>query len=182
MRQLKPFVNGNEAKRLRTLELLSNPAFCRVFWWRENCTVFSVLLCVLNIMFCAFRFIHLMADPAFVTLGSVPFLLIRGLPRVAALQACFIQPPGINGYTTVNNDLSSPVAYYSSVVNNNTNVALGVKIGPGVQCLMALPYRLPTNITVLDASGIVPHRAQTIILHSLVSILPHICVKWMLNH
>ena len=114
-----------------------------------------------------------MADPAFVTLGSVPFLLIRGLPRVAALQACFIQPPGINGYTTVNNDQNSPVAYYSSVVNNNTNVALGVKIGPGVQCLMALPYRLPTNITVLDASGIVPHRAQTIILHSLVSILPY---------
>ena len=115
-----------------------------------------------------------MVDPAFVTLVSVPFLLIRGLPRVAALQACFIQPPGINGYTTVNNDLNSPVAYYSSVVNNNTNVALGVKIGPGVQCLMALPYRLPTNITVLDATGIVPHRAQKIILHSLVGILPYI--------
>ena len=111
-----------------------------------------------------------MADPAFVTLGSVPFLLIRGLPRVAALQACFIQPPGANGYTSTNNELNSPVAYYSSMVNNNTNVALGVKIGPGVQCLMALPYRLPTNLTVLDSSGVVPYRAQTMILHSLVSI------------
>ena len=163
MRRWRLFANDNDAN-----VMLNNPYFCTVFDKEK-----TVLLCIITILFCAFRFIHLMADPAFVTLGSVPFLLIRGLPRIAALQACFIQPPGINGYTTVNNDLNSPVAYYSSVVNNNTNVALGVKIGPGVQCLMALPYRLPTNITVLDASGIVPHRAQTIILHSLVSILPY---------
>ena len=114
----------------------------------------------------------MMVDPAFVTLGSVPFLLIRGLPRVAALQACFIDTPMNSKYSTAtNNDQNSPLAYYTTG-DNITNVALGVKIGPGVQCLMALPYRLPTNITLLDSSGNVPHGAQAIIQHSLVSTLP----------
>ena len=108
----------------------------------------------------------MMVDPAFVTLGSVPFLLIRGLPRVAALQACFIQSP-TKYYTNTNNDFS-PVSYH--LTNNNvTNVALSGRISLGVQCLMALPYRLPANITLLDISGNIPVVTQAIIQHSLVS-------------
>ena len=115
----------------------------------------------------------MMVDPALIALGSVPFLLIRGLPRVAALQACFIESPANSKYSTVaNSDHNSPIAYYSTG-DNITNVALGVKNGPGVQCLMALPYRLPTNITFLDGSGNVPHAAQTVTQHSLVSTFPY---------
>ena len=108
-----------------------------------------------------------MVDPAFVTLGSVPFLLIRGLPRVAALQACFIQSPAKH-YAKTNDNLS-PISYHTTN-NNVTNVALSSQIGPGVQCLMALPYRFPTNITLLDAAGNIPLATQAIIQHSLVSL------------
>ena len=113
-----------------------------------------------------FRFIHMMVDPAFVTLGSVPFLLIRGLPRVAALQACFIQSP-TKYYTSMNNGVS-PVSYHTTN-NNVTNVALSGRIGPGAQCLMALPYRLPANITLLDSAGNISFVTQAFIQRSLVS-------------
>ncbi len=120
-------------------------------------------------------------DPAFVTLGSVPFLLIRGLPRVAALQACFIHshtlnrkyhsaPLSDNGGAGVSGASSTPVAFYTAPDNRtNGNVAVGVRIGPGVQCLMALPYRLPSNLTALDGAGGVTAAAQGVIQNSLVS-------------
>lgn len=109
----------------------------------------------------------MMVDPAFVTLGSVPFLLIRGLPRAAALQACFIHSD-TKYFQKAENNFGSPVSYYTTN-NNLTNVALSEGIGPGVQCLMALPYRLPTNITLLDAEGNIPLVTQIFIQHSLVS-------------
>ena len=108
-----------------------------------------------------------MVDPAFVTLVSVPFLLIRGLPRAAALQACFMQSSA--KYNAKPNDNLSPI-FYHTTNNNVTNVALSGQIGPGVQCLMALPYRLPANITLLDAAGNIPLATQQIIQHSLVSL------------
>lgn len=38
--------------------------------------------------FFASRFIHMMVDPVFITLGCVPFVLIQGLPRTAAAHTC----------------------------------------------------------------------------------------------
>ena len=110
-----------------------------------------------------------MVDPAFVTLGSVPFLLIRGLPRAAALQACFLKSPGqIQFYTGTETYLYSPVSYHTTN-NNVTSVALDARIGPGIQCLMALPYRLPANITLLDSSGNIRLGARAVIQNNLVS-------------
>ncbi len=71
-----------------------------------------------------FRFIHMMVDPVFVAVGSVPFLLIRGLPRAAALQACMVYAP--------------PSTYYTLHGNNVTSMAIGARIGK---------KRLPTLIS-----------------------------------
>lgn len=128
----------------------------------------------------------MMVDPAFVTLGSVPFLLIRGLPRVAALQACFLNSPLIKKSSTLaTNGEGSPMAYYTATDNGtNGNVAMGVKLGPGVQCLMALPYRLPPNMTTFGLEGNLSYGAQSIIQHSLVSPLRLSLSRklWMQEH
>ena len=39
---------------------------------------------------CTFRFVHLLVDPALVTLGCVPFLLITGLPRANYIENCLL--------------------------------------------------------------------------------------------
>ena len=39
------------------------------------------------------RFIHLMVDPVFITLGCVPFILVKSLPKTAAAHTCMYSPP-----------------------------------------------------------------------------------------
>ncbi len=39
---------------------------------------------------------HLMVDPGYITLGCIPFLLIRGLPRAAAIHNCIYMPRLLN--------------------------------------------------------------------------------------
>ena len=112
-------------------------------------------------------------DPAFVTLGSVPFLLMRGLPRVGALQACFtVHGPLLDPDSPVITRL--PIMYHHTD-NNVTHVALDARISPGVQCLMALPYKLPENFTLFDADGNIRPGAQSVIQESLVSV--RVCEK-----